>query len=212
MRLIKCFETYKWWFQIFVNFHPYLGKWSNWTNIFQMGWNHQLGQGLSLFVLWCPVVFMVQHFGRTFAISCFHEHLPSLELWRVGKVIKHLGILQKILETKGTLRAQNFEVIVCRCLQLLYYFFPNHTEFLLVLDIFEGKQPVTACRSLKVVGFHESSTCVFFFGGEATLESDSRWKGGTTWDFPRWAIRRKALELHNGFPVRKTSPEIYGWW
>ena len=24
------------------NFHPYLGKWSNLTNIFQMGWNHQL--------------------------------------------------------------------------------------------------------------------------------------------------------------------------
>ena len=22
-------------------FHPYLGKWSNLTNIFQMGWNHQ---------------------------------------------------------------------------------------------------------------------------------------------------------------------------
>ena len=22
------------------NFHPYLGKWSNLTNIFQMGWNH----------------------------------------------------------------------------------------------------------------------------------------------------------------------------
>ena len=31
-----------WWFQIFVYFHPYLGKWSNLTNIFQMGWNHQL--------------------------------------------------------------------------------------------------------------------------------------------------------------------------
>ena len=28
---------------IFFNFHPYLGKWSNLTNIFQMGWNHQLG-------------------------------------------------------------------------------------------------------------------------------------------------------------------------
>ena len=27
----------------FWNFHPYLGKWSNLTNIFQMGWNHQLG-------------------------------------------------------------------------------------------------------------------------------------------------------------------------
>ena len=22
--------------------HPYLGKWSNLTNIFQLGWNHQL--------------------------------------------------------------------------------------------------------------------------------------------------------------------------
>ena len=25
-------------------FHPYLGKWSNLTNIFQMGWNHQLAK------------------------------------------------------------------------------------------------------------------------------------------------------------------------
>ena len=25
----------------FFNVHPYLGKWSNLTNIFQMGWNHQ---------------------------------------------------------------------------------------------------------------------------------------------------------------------------
>ena len=25
-----------------LNFHPYLGKWSNLTNIFQKGWNHQL--------------------------------------------------------------------------------------------------------------------------------------------------------------------------
>ena len=24
------------------SFHPYLGRWSNLTNIFQMGWNHQL--------------------------------------------------------------------------------------------------------------------------------------------------------------------------
>ena len=27
--------------------HPYLGKWSNLTNIFQMGWNHQLEDGLA---------------------------------------------------------------------------------------------------------------------------------------------------------------------
>ena len=24
------------------NFQPYLGKWSNFTNIFQTGWNHRL--------------------------------------------------------------------------------------------------------------------------------------------------------------------------
>ena len=29
-----------WWFQTFY-FHPFLGKISNLTNIFQMGWNHQ---------------------------------------------------------------------------------------------------------------------------------------------------------------------------
>ena len=42
-------------------FHPYLGKWSNLTNIFQMGWNHQLddvwclhlqGWGLWVGMLW----------------------------------------------------------------------------------------------------------------------------------------------------------------
>ena len=30
----------RWWFHFFY-FHPYLGKWSNLTNIFHMGWNHQ---------------------------------------------------------------------------------------------------------------------------------------------------------------------------
>ena len=32
----------RWWFQIFFYFYPYLGKWWNLTNIFQVGWNHQL--------------------------------------------------------------------------------------------------------------------------------------------------------------------------
>ena len=32
----------RWWFQIFFHVYPYLGKWSNLTNILQMGWNHQL--------------------------------------------------------------------------------------------------------------------------------------------------------------------------
>ncbi len=29
-------------FKHFFIFPPYLGKWSNFTNIFEMGWNHQL--------------------------------------------------------------------------------------------------------------------------------------------------------------------------
>ena len=33
--------TTRWWFQTFY-FHPYLGKISNLTDIFQMAWNHQL--------------------------------------------------------------------------------------------------------------------------------------------------------------------------
>ena len=36
------------WFQIFFMFHPYLGKIPILTHIFQMGWNHQLGN-LSFF-------------------------------------------------------------------------------------------------------------------------------------------------------------------
>ena len=31
-----------WWFQNIFYFHPYPGEWSNMTNIFQRGWNHQL--------------------------------------------------------------------------------------------------------------------------------------------------------------------------
>ena len=34
-------RTTRWWFQRFF-ISTYLGKWSNLTNIFQMGWNHQL--------------------------------------------------------------------------------------------------------------------------------------------------------------------------
>ena len=39
----------RWWFQIFF-FHPYLGKILSLTNIFQMGWNHQLACDLHEFV------------------------------------------------------------------------------------------------------------------------------------------------------------------
>ena len=42
-----------WWFQNIFYVHPYLGKWSNLTNIFQMGWNHQLVEfGIFTHVTW----------------------------------------------------------------------------------------------------------------------------------------------------------------
>jgi len=39
-KLPICLKT-GWWFQIFFYFHPYLGKISDLTNIYQRGWNHQ---------------------------------------------------------------------------------------------------------------------------------------------------------------------------
>ena len=42
----------RWWFQIFCYFHLYLGKIPSLTNIFQMGWNHQLEiEALEFFIL-----------------------------------------------------------------------------------------------------------------------------------------------------------------
>ena len=38
----------RWWFQIFFYVHPYLGRWSNLTKIFQMGCNHQLDNDVGL--------------------------------------------------------------------------------------------------------------------------------------------------------------------
>ena len=40
------------------HFHPYLGKWSNLTNIFQMGWNHQLVVGWCGW-MWIPWLMLV---------------------------------------------------------------------------------------------------------------------------------------------------------
>ena len=69
-------------------FHPYLGKWSNLTNIFQMGWNHQLG------FVWHFAAFGSppkngHHFvtpkwrRRNFAFAAEHCLLPH-DLWTGG--------------------------------------------------------------------------------------------------------------------------------
>ena len=46
--------------------HPYLGKWSNLTNIFQRGWNHQLAVGLA------PAhwhFFLTEHWSKQLLLS-----------------------------------------------------------------------------------------------------------------------------------------------
>ena len=45
-----------WWFQIFFYFHPYLGKISNLTNIFQMGWTHQPDHHLGKSLYFVPAI------------------------------------------------------------------------------------------------------------------------------------------------------------
>ena len=54
------------WFHFFLNFHPYLGKISNWTNIFQVGGNHQ------------PVLGCLINIGKT------HNPLKGFETLHLG--------------------------------------------------------------------------------------------------------------------------------
>ena len=62
----------RWWFQTFFYFHPYLGKIPNFTNIFQMGWNHQL---VNFFDLWlCPC-----HSSTRRSLSIMHPTLRFQE-------------------------------------------------------------------------------------------------------------------------------------
>ena len=44
----------RWWFQTFLIFYPYLWRWFNLTDVFQMGWNHQLASAVwgKIFTLW----------------------------------------------------------------------------------------------------------------------------------------------------------------
>ena len=61
----------RWWFQLFCFFHPYLGKWSNLTNIFQMGWNHQL-------------VISFWYYDMMYFVNCIHgtSHMTCVQCTR----------------------------------------------------------------------------------------------------------------------------------
>ena len=53
-RFFRVYQGWKIWVVVsdIFYFHPYLGKWSNLTNIFQMDWNHQLELPSYVYWLW----------------------------------------------------------------------------------------------------------------------------------------------------------------
>ena len=83
-------------------FHPYLGKWSNLTNIFQMGWNHQLVKkyvGLMKGFLWpssskihSPMCLLEQHpWSGTTCMDINRDKLWRIVKWlRIALVVEFL--------------------------------------------------------------------------------------------------------------------------
>ena len=75
----------------FFKFHPYLWKISNLTNIFQMGWNHQLDIYIYIWVIWA-----LGFFGGwvgVFSPCCFNQPLVR---WKT----RAFGVLQPPLDAK----------------------------------------------------------------------------------------------------------------
>ncbi len=74
-------------------FLPYLGRWSNLTNIFQMGWNHHLDK--------CSVHFSIQdtHFQKIlrFLVGCLLPCRPRFEVFCDPCVIVILWVFPKMV-------------------------------------------------------------------------------------------------------------------
>ena len=72
--------TTRWWFQWFFIFTPTWGKWSNLTNIFQMGWNHLDDN----FMIWYDLALaqLIHSFYFLFPIGsyCWDKHGCGLYL------------------------------------------------------------------------------------------------------------------------------------
>ena len=71
-----------WWFQTFFYFHPYFGKWSNLTLIFQIGWNHQLDNNVFLpdpWIMLClsPIRLICIWYVEKKASTEEKDHLPK---------------------------------------------------------------------------------------------------------------------------------------
>ena len=89
-------ETHQNWLMVWniFCFHPYLGKWSNLTNIFQRGWNHQLEKDIiSLSHFWTKNVSSLHRLLRWQQFPCSFGAIASqsfdppgvdLGIWRIG--------------------------------------------------------------------------------------------------------------------------------
>ena len=64
-------------------FHPYLGKIPILTNIFQMGWNHQLESDVSKHDLWTNVGSSNRRLGISAFVSCFTKLLESVNAMKL---------------------------------------------------------------------------------------------------------------------------------
>ena len=82
----------RWWFQIFVYFHPYLGKIPILTNIFQGGWNHQLYRIVYLIyfdgfrslksgIVYCVFCLCCILFCSTYIMLCIYRIHESYNTW-----------------------------------------------------------------------------------------------------------------------------------
>ena len=107
-------------------FHPYLGKWSNLTNIFQMGWNHQRA---SYFLDEIPteVSPFMQQYVKLQYLVCFLCHVS---MGHVSNVSPKTVFRTTKKGTKTTLRL---------CELLVWNFFTKPPALLLMVQ--KSKKP-----------------------------------------------------------------------
>ena len=100
-------------------FHPYLGKWSNLTNIFQLGWNHQLEKDdfPASYVGFSQRVFP-SHQLESIPPGQWSLCIPSL-CWKS----KELSKCKKTFGWVAFFKLYNFQVVECH---LLYIYIQWH--------------------------------------------------------------------------------------
>ena len=118
-------------------FHPYLGKWSNLTNIFQMGWNHHL----DYIYIYTHTRTLWLHFFKPSVWKCKFSHLHLWAEWhyRMVGIVKLKVIWEKMKESRilgGTGFIHNTSIIL-----IYIYISIGSPEFLQDLHVKQGESP-----------------------------------------------------------------------